>query len=51
LAFVSGYSHYNSVTSPEVPHIVTKLLADPLTYPTTGAATASQAAPAPEKAQ
>jgi hypothetical protein len=26
-----GYSHYNFITSPEVPQIVSKFLADPLT--------------------
>ena len=51
LAIVPGYSHYNFITSPEVPHIVAKFLADPLTNVPTGAAAASQAAPAPEKAQ
>jgi hypothetical protein len=51
LAVVPGYSHYNFITSPEVPQIVGKFLADPLTNPPTGAAAASQAAPAPEKKQ
>jgi len=46
---VPGYSHDNFMTSPEVPQIVGKFLTDPLTYPPTGAAAASQAAPAPEK--
>jgi hypothetical protein len=45
LAVVPGYSHYNFITSPEVPQIVGKYLADPLTNPPTGAAPASQAAP------
>jgi pimeloyl-ACP methyl ester carboxylesterase len=31
LAVVPGYSHYNLITSPEVPAIVEKFLADPLT--------------------
>ena len=31
LAVVPGYSHYNLITSPEVPQIVGKFLADPLT--------------------
>ena len=44
LAVVPGYSHYNFITSPEVPQIVRKFLADPLTNPPTGAAAASQAA-------
>src|SRR5881394_70377 len=44
LAVVSGYSHYNFITSMEVPQIVGKFLADPLTIPPTGATPASQAA-------
>ena len=48
LAVVPGYSHYNFITSPEVPQIVGTFLADPLTNPPTGAAAASHAAPAPE---
>jgi pimeloyl-ACP methyl ester carboxylesterase len=51
LAVVPGYSHYNLVSSPEVPQIVDKFLADPLTNPRTGAAAASQVAPAPQKTQ
>lgn len=31
LAVIPGYSHYNFLTSPEVPQIVAKFLADPLT--------------------
>lgn len=50
LAVVPGYNHYNFLTSPEVPQIVGKFLADPLTNPPGGAA-ASQAAPAQEKKQ
>jgi pimeloyl-ACP methyl ester carboxylesterase len=46
LAVVTGYSHYNLIASPEAPEIVAKYLADPLTGPTSGAAAASQAAPA-----
>jgi pimeloyl-ACP methyl ester carboxylesterase len=46
LAVVPGYSHYNFITSPEVPQIVEKFLADPLTNPQSGATAASQAAPA-----
>jgi hypothetical protein len=44
LAVVPGYSHYNFITSPEVPQIVGKFLADPLTNPPTGATAGSQAA-------
>jgi pimeloyl-ACP methyl ester carboxylesterase len=43
LAVVPGYSHYNFITSPEVPQIVGKFLADRLTNPPTGATPASQA--------
>ena len=49
LAVVSGYSHYNFITSPEVPQIVGKFLADSLTNVPTGAVAASQVAPAPEQ--
>jgi pimeloyl-ACP methyl ester carboxylesterase len=45
LAVVPGYSHYNFITSPEVPQIVGKFQADPLTNPPIGATPASQAAP------
>ena len=31
LAIVPGYSHYNFLTSAEVPRIVDKFLADPMT--------------------
>jgi pimeloyl-ACP methyl ester carboxylesterase len=51
LAVVPGYSHYNFISSPEVPQIVGKFLANPLTMPPAGAAAASQVAPAPEKTQ
>lgn len=44
LAIVPGYSHYNFITSPEVPQIVGKFLADPLTNPPAGAAAATQVA-------
>jgi pimeloyl-ACP methyl ester carboxylesterase len=44
LAVVPGYSHYNFITSPEVPEIVGKFLADPLINPPAGATPASQAA-------
>jgi pimeloyl-ACP methyl ester carboxylesterase len=45
LAIVPGYSHYNFVSAPELAPIVDKYLADPLTNPSVGAASASQAAP------
>ena len=45
LAVVPGYSHYNFLSSPEVPQIIGKFLADPLTNAHTGAAAASQIAP------
>jgi pimeloyl-ACP methyl ester carboxylesterase len=45
LAIVPGYSHYNFVSGPELPPIIDKYLADPLTNPRAGAAAASQAAP------
>lgn len=45
LAVVPGYSHYNLITSVEVPQIVGKFLTDPLTTPPAGAAAASQAGP------
>lgn len=51
LAVVPGYSHYNFISSPEVPQIVGKYLADPLTNPPAGAAPASQAAPAPDRSK
>ena len=51
LAVVSGYSHYNFITSPEVPQIIGTFLADPLTNAPAGAAAASQAAPPLEKKQ
>ncbi|HET8625981.1 MAG TPA: alpha/beta hydrolase [Thermomicrobiales bacterium] len=38
LAVVPGYSHYNLIASPEVPRIIGKFLADPLTDPPAGAA-------------
>jgi pimeloyl-ACP methyl ester carboxylesterase len=49
LAVVPGYSHYNFITSPEVPQLIGKFLADPLTDVPAGAVAASQAAPAPER--
>lgn len=42
LAVVPGYSHYNFISSPEVPKIIERFLADPLTDSTSGAAAASQ---------
>ena len=51
LAVVPGYSHYNFITSAEVPQIIGKFLADPLTKAPAGAAAASQVAPPPEKKQ
>jgi pimeloyl-ACP methyl ester carboxylesterase len=48
LAVVPGYSHYNFLTSPEVPQVIGKFLADPLTSPA-GAVAASQIAPAQEQ--
>jgi len=45
LAVVPGYSHYNFVTSAEVPQLVGKFLADPLTIAPTDATPASQSAP------
>jgi pimeloyl-ACP methyl ester carboxylesterase len=51
LAVVPGYSHYNFISSAEVPQIVGKFLADPLTNPPEGAAAASKVAPAQEKTQ
>jgi pimeloyl-ACP methyl ester carboxylesterase len=51
LAVVPGYSHYNFIASPEVPVIVAKYLADPLTNPPSGAAAASEAAPGLDKTQ
>ena len=49
LAVVPGYSHYNFIASAEVPQIIGKFLADPLTNVPTGAAAASQVAPASER--
>jgi pimeloyl-ACP methyl ester carboxylesterase len=51
LAVVPGYSHYNLLTSPEVPQIVGKFLADPLTNSPQAATAASQVSPAPDKKQ
>ena len=42
LAVVSGYSHYNLISAPEVPEIIGKFLGDPLTNQATGAVLASQ---------
>ena len=49
LAVVPGYSHYNFITSPEVPQLIGKFLADPLTDVPAGAVAASQAEPVPER--
>ncbi|HEX3245603.1 MAG TPA: alpha/beta hydrolase [Chloroflexota bacterium] len=49
LAIVPGYSHYNFITSPEVPRIIARFLADPLTNLSSGATAASQASSAPDK--
>src|SRR3989441_4930165 len=49
LAVVSGYSHYNFITSPEVPQIIDRFLADPLTNTPAGAAAPPQGPPAPGK--
>jgi len=49
LALVSGYSHYNFVSAPELAPIIDKYLADPLSDPPAGAAAASQAAPEPAR--
>lgn len=51
LAVVPGYSHYNLLSSPEVPQILAKFLADPLTNPSGAAAAASEAASTQEKKQ
>jgi len=48
LAVVPDYSHYNFISSPEVPQIIRKFLDDPLTNSTEGAAVASRVAPASE---
>jgi pimeloyl-ACP methyl ester carboxylesterase len=42
LSVVSGYSHYNLHSSPEVPQIIGKFLSDPLTNDSSGAAAASR---------
>jgi pimeloyl-ACP methyl ester carboxylesterase len=51
LAVVPGYSHYNFLTSAEVPQIIGKFLTDPLTNAPAGAAAASQAERPLEKKQ
>jgi pimeloyl-ACP methyl ester carboxylesterase len=51
LAVVPGYSHYNFISSAEVPQIIGKFLADSLTNPSQGAAAASQAPPERERKQ
>jgi pimeloyl-ACP methyl ester carboxylesterase len=48
LVVIPGYSHYNFVaTSKELPPIIDRFLADPMTNPAGGAAAASKAAPDP----
>jgi pimeloyl-ACP methyl ester carboxylesterase len=47
LAIIPSYSHYNFITSSELPPLVDKFLADSLTASQAGAAAASQAAPEP----
>jgi len=42
LAVVPGYSHYNFISSPEVPQIIGRFLVDPFTNSQAGAAAASQ---------
>jgi len=49
MAVIPGYSHYNFMTSTELPPIIEKYLADPLTNPPVGAAAASQVASEPAK--
>jgi pimeloyl-ACP methyl ester carboxylesterase len=44
LAIVPGYSHYNFITSTELPPIVGRFLADPMTNTSSGAAAASKSA-------
>lgn len=51
LTVVPGYSHYNFITSAEVPQIVGKFLADPLTNQAAGAQAASQSAATPGNKQ
>jgi pimeloyl-ACP methyl ester carboxylesterase len=43
LAIVPGYSHYNFITSPEVPQVISKFLANSLSTTAAGAAAASRA--------
>jgi hypothetical protein len=45
---VPGYSHYNFITSPEVPQIVEKFLADSLASAAAGSAAASQVGTSPK---
>lgn len=45
LAVVPGYTHYNFITSAEVPQLVGKFLADPLTNAPTDATPSSRATP------
>jgi pimeloyl-ACP methyl ester carboxylesterase len=46
LAIIPGYSHYNFMSSTELPTTVERFLADPMTNPDSGAAAASKVAPA-----
>jgi pimeloyl-ACP methyl ester carboxylesterase len=46
LAIVPGFSHYNMMSSTDLPSIILKFLADPMTGAPTGAAAASMAASA-----
>jgi pimeloyl-ACP methyl ester carboxylesterase len=49
LAVISGYSHYNFVSAPEIGPTVAKFLADPMTGASTGAVAASAASTAPAR--
>jgi pimeloyl-ACP methyl ester carboxylesterase len=51
LAVVPGYSHYNLLSSPEVPQIIGEFLADPLTNQSGVAAASLQTASATDKKQ
>ena len=48
LAIIPGYSHYNFMTSTELPSIIAKFLSETMTRPSLGAAAASSAAPSRE---
>jgi pimeloyl-ACP methyl ester carboxylesterase len=49
LAVVPGYSHYNFITSAEVPQIIGKFLADPLTNAPAGRAATGEEAVGPDQ--